>query len=79
MSLEAGGNAVLSTLENATGQLSAMDVARIFGISRSTVYRMVASNRIPSYRMNSCLRFDPMTLRAWLKKQDPNFQRYMGK
>lgn len=76
---QGSGNDILATLESWQGQLMAGDVASLFNVTPSTIYRMAAGNRIPSYRIGKCLRFNPKTLAAWLKKKDPDFARFREK
>lgn len=41
-------------------------LARQLGVSKSWVYQACASGVVPCIRVGALLRFDPITIRAWL-------------
>lgn len=61
---------LIAHLRNVNQQLKATDIARLFGVTRTTVYRMATQKRIPCYRIGKSWRFDPQTLIFWLRKKD---------
>lgn len=45
------------------------DVAAYLNVSRSSVRRRVEASEIPYVRIGNLLRFDPDTIREWVKQQ----------
>jgi len=45
----------------------AHDVARYLKVSRSWVYQKAEADLLPSLRVGGLLRFDPATVRAWVR------------
>jgi hypothetical protein len=41
------------------GAIGADDIARLLQTSRHTIYLWVRDNKIPYFRLNGCLKFDP--------------------
>jgi excisionase family DNA binding protein len=48
--------------------LTADDLAAFLNVSRLTILRRAKRGTIPSFRVGSCVRFDPATIAAWLVK-----------
>jgi excisionase family DNA binding protein len=49
------------------GLWDAQDVARYLKASRSWVYQKAEAGLLPSLRIGGLLRFDPATVRAWVR------------
>ena len=49
--------------------LTAEDLARVLTVSPITIYKAAKQGRIPSFRIASCVRFDPLAVAAWLRSQ----------
>ena len=49
--------------------LTVSDVAELLNISERQVYKLAASNRIPSFRLGGSVRFDPSDVAAWLRQK----------
>ena len=47
--------------------LTAKDLARLLGVSRSTIYRLARAGVIPSYRFRTLIRFDRSSVEEWLR------------
>lgn len=47
--------------------LTAPELARLLGIHRITVYKLAAQGKIPAFRINTAVRFDPRTVAKWLR------------
>ncbi len=47
--------------------LKVADIARLTGAGRSTVYEWAETGKIPAFRVNGLLRFDPGRIELWLK------------
>jgi excisionase family DNA binding protein len=48
------------------GAIGADDIARLLQTSRHTVYLWVRDNRIPHFRLNGSLKFDPALIADWI-------------
>jgi excisionase family DNA binding protein len=49
--------------------LTADELAGFLAVSRITIFKQAKAGRIPSFRIGTCVRFDPHTVAAWLRKQ----------
>jgi excisionase family DNA binding protein len=48
--------------------LTAEELSKFLSVSAVTVYKQAAAGRIPSFRVGTCLRFDPLAVAQWLRK-----------
>jgi excisionase family DNA binding protein len=48
------------------GAIGADDIARLLQTSRHTIYLWVRDNRIPHFRLNGSLKFDPALIADWI-------------
>jgi len=48
------------------GAIGADDIARLLQTSRHTIYLWVRDNRIPYFRLNGGLKFDPALIADWI-------------
>jgi hypothetical protein len=48
------------------GAIGADDIARLLQTSRHTIYLWVRANKIPYFRLNGCLKFDPALVADWI-------------
>jgi excisionase family DNA binding protein len=48
--------------------LTAVELARMLAVSKVTVFKQAAAGRIPSFRVGTCVRFDPRAVANWLRK-----------
>jgi excisionase family DNA binding protein len=55
----------LSHIEGAT---TADRLAKILGVSKITIFKMAKAGRIPSFRVGTCVRFDPRKVADWVRK-----------
>jgi excisionase family DNA binding protein len=46
--------------------LTAEELAEMLGVSRLTILRRAKRGTIPSFRVGSCVRFDPSNIARWL-------------
>lgn len=51
--------------------LKAREVVDIFGLSKTTVYRMSESEQMPSLMMGGSRRYDPSALAMWISSKEP--------
>jgi excisionase family DNA binding protein len=49
--------------------LNARQLAVLLAVSTIVIYKLAKSNRIPSFRIGTCVRFDPKAVAAWLRGQ----------
>jgi excisionase family DNA binding protein len=47
--------------------LTADELARMLTVSRITIFKQAKAGRIPSFRMGTCVRFDPKMVAQWLR------------
>jgi excisionase family DNA binding protein len=49
--------------------LTAEELSRLLSVSRVTIFKHAAAGRIPSFRVGTCVRFDPKAVANWLRSQ----------
>ncbi len=49
--------------------LTADELARMLTVSRITIFKQAKAGRIPSFRIGTCVRFDPRAAANWLRTQ----------
>ena len=49
--------------------LTAKELAQILSVSKVTIFKQAKAGRIPSFRIGTCVRFDPRALADWLRAQ----------
>ncbi len=49
--------------------LTAEDLAEMLTVSRITIFKQAKAGRIPSFRIGTCVRFDPRAVANWLRTQ----------
>ncbi len=55
-------------IERIPHALTAKELATLLAVSPISIYKLAKTNRIPSFRICSCVRFDPKVVAAWLRK-----------
>jgi excisionase family DNA binding protein len=48
--------------------ITASELASKLAVSRVTIFKQAAARRIPSFRVGTCVRFDPRAVANWLRK-----------
>src|SRR5260370_38726995 len=51
--------------------MTAEELAEILKVSRLTILRRAKRGTIPSFRVSSCVRFDPANITNWLAEKRP--------
>jgi excisionase family DNA binding protein len=46
--------------------MTAEELAKVLNVSRLTILRRAKRGTIPSFRVGSCVRFDPANISKWL-------------
>src|SRR5690348_1905600 len=49
--------------------LTAEQLGNILCVSTITIFKHAKAGRIPSFRIGTCVRFDPKSVAQWLRKQ----------
>jgi excisionase family DNA binding protein len=60
---------LVEQIERTGHALTADDLASLLSVSRITVFKQAKAGRIPSFRVGTCVRFDPKSVAEWLRKQ----------
>ncbi len=47
--------------------LTATQLAALLAVSKIIIYKLAQTNRIPSFRIGTCVRFDPKAVADWLR------------
>ena len=61
--------ALADRIEQFGRALTATQLAAILTVSRIVVYKLAKTNRLPSFRIGTCVRFDPKAVANWLRAQ----------
>ncbi len=55
-------------IEQCGHALTAVELAELLAVSRVTVFKLAKRGRIPSFRIGTCVRFDPRAVADWLRR-----------
>ena len=61
------GSGTPSRRERIGRALTAKQLAAVLAVSRIVIYRLAKAGRIPSFKVGTCVRFDPKAVAAWLR------------
>jgi excisionase family DNA binding protein len=56
-------------IEKIAHALTARELSKLLSVSQITIFRLAAAGRIPSFRIGTCVRFDPRQVANWLRSQ----------
>ena len=59
---------IADQIEKTGHALAAEDLAELLSMSKVTIFKQAAAGRIPSFRVGTCVRFDPRAVANWLRK-----------
>jgi excisionase family DNA binding protein len=48
--------------------LTAVELATLLAVSPVSIYKLAKAGRLPSFRISTCVRFDPRAVATWLRK-----------
>jgi excisionase family DNA binding protein len=48
--------------------LTANELAEMLSVSKITIFKQAKVGRIPSFRIGTCVRFDPRSVAQWLRR-----------
>jgi excisionase family DNA binding protein len=60
---------IADQIESLERALTAHELAEILSVSPVTVFKQAKAGRIPSFRIGTCVRFDPKIIADWLREQ----------
>jgi excisionase family DNA binding protein len=61
--------ALADQIERFGRALTATQLAALLSVSRIVIYKLAKKNRIPCFRVGTCVRFDPRAVANWLRGQ----------
>jgi excisionase family DNA binding protein len=56
-------------IERMESAMNAEQLAQILNVSKITIFKHAKAGRIPSFRIGTCVRFDPRAVAKWLRTQ----------
>jgi excisionase family DNA binding protein len=59
---------IADRIERIQRALTANELAEMFTVSRITIFKHAKAGRIPSFRIGTCVRFDPRSVAQWLRR-----------
>lgn len=59
---------IADRIERFQRALTANELADLLSVSRITIFKQAKAGRIPSFRIGTCVRFDPHSVARWLRK-----------
>jgi excisionase family DNA binding protein len=48
--------------------LTAKELSKLLSVSQVTIFKLAAAGRLPSFRVGTCVRFDPRRIANWLRR-----------
>jgi len=55
-------------IERIERALTASELAEMLAVSKITIFKQAKAGRIPSFRIGTCVRFDPRSVAQWLRR-----------
>lgn len=68
-SRDTDGTSLQSRIANYGHALTAKELAELLNVSPVTVFKQAKKGLIPSFRIGTCVRFEPRKTAEWLSKQ----------
>ena len=65
--IEAASLTLADRIERFERALTADELASLLSVSKVTIFKQAKAGRIPSFRIGTCVRFDPRTVARWLR------------
>jgi excisionase family DNA binding protein len=62
---------IIEQLEKRATALEAKELAELLNVTPQHVYSMAARGRLPSFRVDNSVRFDPSDVVDWINQQAP--------
>jgi excisionase family DNA binding protein len=54
-------------IEQTNHALTADELAPLLSVSRITIFKHARTRRLPSFRIGTCVRFDPSAVAEWIR------------
>ena len=61
--------ALADRIERFSRALTAKQLAAVLAVSKIVIYKLAKAGRLPSFRIGTCVRFDPKAVANWLRGQ----------
>jgi len=61
---------IADVLSERKSAITVPELAGMLSISERQVYKLAATNRIPSFKIGTSVRFDPQAVRQWLQEKE---------
>ncbi len=61
---------IADLLRERKSAITVPELAGMLSISERQVYKLAATNRIPSFKIGTSVRFDPQAVREWLQEKE---------
>jgi excisionase family DNA binding protein len=61
---------IADLIEQTDHALTADELSHFLAVSRVTIFKQAKAGRIPSFRVGTCVRFDPKTISKWLRSKE---------
>jgi excisionase family DNA binding protein len=61
--------ALADRIERFGRAMTATQLAALLAVSRIIIYKLAKKGRIPSFRVGTCVRFDPRAVANWLRSK----------
>jgi excisionase family DNA binding protein len=59
---------ITDRIEQTGHAITANELSKILAVSHVTIFKQAKAGRIPSFRIGTCVRFDPRAVANWLRK-----------
>ena len=56
-------------IEKFNHALTAIELAKFFRVNKLTIYRLAQAGTLPSFRVGTCVRFEPKAVASWLRER----------
>jgi len=66
---QATSETLADAIERFDHALTASELAKRLRVNKLTIYRLAHTGTLPSFRVGTCVRFDPRAVAAWLRKR----------
>jgi len=61
--------AIAESIEQLEHCLTAADLSRLLNVDKLTIYRQARAGILPSFRVGTCVRFEPKAVASWLRER----------
>jgi excisionase family DNA binding protein len=61
-------NSLPDQIEKIPHALTAAELAQLLAVSPILIYKLAKANRLPCFKIGTCVRFDPRAVAKWLRR-----------